>query len=43
MTMQVPEPSVIVYREPELVHAPEEVKVTAKPEVALATTAKLLP
>jgi hypothetical protein len=32
-----------VYVAPELVHDPEDVKVTAKPELALAATVKLLP
>jgi hypothetical protein len=39
----VPEPAVIVTTEPEIVQAPDEVTVTASPELADAATVNVLP
>jgi hypothetical protein len=38
ITEHVPVPLVMVYVEPELLHAPELVKATANPELAVAAT-----
>jgi hypothetical protein len=43
MTEQLPPPLVMVYTAPTLLHDPELVYVIGSPELAVATTAKLVP